>query len=348
MKSRQAKFFGVAFVLATGLIEPNFALAITADPVPLDSELVAKKSGGRSGGGSFKKNRPSRSNSPKRSSPKRTPSRSEYNRRLSSPKRKSTAPVYRDRTQNPTYRGASSSNENFGALGIFFFVLIIGIFFLSIVAVILLILKLIAAMIRSANKPENKIIRERDNDRVTVSMLQVALSSNADNIQQDLSELSLNTDTDTESGLVTLMRESALILLRNDLAWTHVLFSSNSLNIERAESAFDKLSIAERSKFSSESLSNIDGKLRTRIVASSDDNSASYVVVTLILGTADDKPLFDKINTETALKETLLQLASMRDDYLMKFELLWTPQQADEYLTDEELLMEYTDIISLA
>ena len=38
----------------------------------------------------------------------------------------------------------------------------------------------------------------------------------------------------------------------------------------------------------------------------------------------------------------------MRDDYLMKFELLWTPQQADEYLTDEELLMEYTDIISLA
>ena len=94
--------------------------------------------------------------------------------------------------------------------------------------------------------------------------------------------MSLNTDTDTESGLVTLMRESALILLRNDLAWTHVSSSSSSLNIERAESAFDKLSIAERSKFSSESLSNVDGKLRTRIVASSDDNSASYVVVTLI------------------------------------------------------------------
>ena len=202
---------------------------------------------------------------------------------------------------------------------------------------------------RSGGGSANKIARERDNDRVTVSLLQVALSSAAENIQQELSELSLETDTDTESGLVTLMQESALILLRHEIAWTHVLSSSHSLEIERAESAFDKLSIAERSKFSSETLSNVDGNLKTRsaTAVNTEGEFADYVVVTLILGTADDRPLFDKINTEATLKEELLQLASMRDDYLMKFELLWTPQTADRYLTAEELLLEYSSIIPL-
>ena len=58
--------------------------------------------------------------------------------------------------------------------------------------------------------------------------------------------------------------------------------------------------------------------------------------------------LFEKINTEAQLKEELLQLASIKDDYLSKFELLWTSQKSGEYFTDEELLLEYINIISLA
>ena len=211
-----------------------------------------------------------------------------------------------------------------------------------------LLIYLLYQMLSKSSNSGNKINRERDNDRVTVSVLQVALSNAAENIQQELSTLSLNTDTDTESGLVELMQESALILLRNSHAWSYVLTSSTSLDISQAESAFNKLSIRERSKFSSETLSNIDGTVKTKTTTTSDsDDFAAYVVVTLILGTADDQPLFKKINTEEALKETLVQLSSMRDDYLFKFELLWTPQKADQYLTDEELLLEYKDIMPL-
>ena len=36
----------------------------------------------------------------------------------------------------------------------------------------------------------------------------------------------------------------------------------------------------------------------------------------------------------------------MREDYLMRFELL-SPQKQGEHLTDEELLMEYTKIMPL-
>lgn len=315
---------------------------------------IAKKSGGRSGGGSFKKRSSgSKSGSSGSRSTTRSSSGRNSTRRNSNPSYNSS-PTYRNtprRTRTYTNAGSRRSNsEPLSWLGKLLITLII----LLIVGVpIFIVLFLIFKAINhnsdsSGDRLEQKVVRERDNDRVTISQLQIALSPEAQNLQQELSSLSLNADTETDAGLVQLMRESALILLRHEPAWTHVLANSNSLDISNAETAFDKISFAERSKFSSESLSNINGNLKTK--AAVDDNDANYpayVVVTLILGTADDNPLFFNIHTATQLKETLLKLASMRADYLMKFELLWTPQQVNEYLTDDELLMEYTNLIKL-
>ncbi len=337
-KQNKLQLFLITLIIATGVLNPNFSFA---QNITINNEAIAKKSGGRSGGGSFK-SRPSRSSSPKRKS---SPRRSNYNQR------KSTSPTYRNSQPTPIYQNRSRTYSNYGrsrntGLGSLFFFMI---FLFMIGLLIYLLYQMLSKSSNSSNRIANKINRERDNDRVTVSILQVALSAAAENIQQELSELSLNTDTDTEAGLVSLMQESALLLLRNNHAWTHVLSNSNSLDIAQAESAFDKLSIRERSKFSSETLSNVDGTIKTKSGTSSNqDDFASYVVITLILGTADDQPLFTKINTEEALNETILQLSSMRDDYLIKFELLWTPQTPEQYLTDEELLLEYTNIMPLA
>ena len=317
--------------------------------------IIAKKSGGRSGGGSFKKRS---SGSKSRSSGSRSTTRSSSSSRNST--RRSydptynSSPTYRDTPrQTRTYTHTGSRRSNSAPLS-WFGKLLIALIVLLIVGIpIFIVLFLIFKAInnnseRSGDRVEQKVVRERDNDRVTISQLQIALSPEAEDLQQKLSSLSLNADTETDAGLVQLMRESALILLRHEPAWTHVLANSNSLNINNAETAFDKISFAERSKFSSESLSNINGNLKT--TATVDDNDANYsayVVVTLILGTADDNPLFFNIHTAMQLKETLLKLASMREDYLMKFEILWTPQRANEYLTDDELLMEYTNLIKL-
>ena len=316
--------------------------------------ILAKKSGGRSGGGSFK-SRPSRS---KRSSPSRSSTQRKSNSpSLSSTRSKSTSPSYRKsepsyrRDSSPNYYGTSSYRRRGGSfVGTIIFAILLLFFLGGLIFVLLYLLKLIfGSKSSSSDKTERKIIKERDNNRVTISLLQVALASDAELLQQDLSELSITADTDTEAGLVELMREAALILLRNDRSWTHVLSSSESLHIERAEQAFERLSMTERSKFSGETLSNVDGQLKTRQARNSSDSDgvAAYVVVTLILGTADDNPLFEKIYTEDNLREVLLKLSAMREDYLMKFELLWTPQTANEYLTDEELLMEYTEIMPL-
>lgn len=215
-------------------------------------------------------------------------------------------------------------------------------------AVIFAVIVLVFKSIFASNSRGNKSDRERDNNIVTISKLQVALFAEAKDVQKQLSELSLSIDTNTDEGLVELLRESVLVLLRNGDYWNYVLSSSNSLHIDKAESAFQKLSVAERSKFSAETLSNFEGKIQQREAISPDENDvAAYIVVTLILGTADDKPLFEKIHSKEELQLVLENLASMRDDYLMKFELLWSPQTEEDSLTYDELITEYTDMIKL-
>ncbi|HEY9900874.1 MAG TPA: DUF1517 domain-containing protein [Candidatus Sericytochromatia bacterium] len=191
---------------------------------------------------------------------------------------------------------------------------------------------------------------ELDNDIVTVSKLQVALQSSALSLQSELSELTLEADTETTQGLQKLLEEAALVLLRNADNWTHVLGSSQTIDRrEEAETVFNRLSIEERSKFSAETLTNVDGKIRQREVVESDRNqgTTAYIVVTLLIGTADDRPLFGKIDSAQAMQEALKNVAAMRSDYLMVFELLWSPQVETDTLTEAELATEYADLVPI-
>ena len=61
-------------------------------------------------------------------------------------------------------------------------------------------------------------------------------------------------------------------------------------------------------------LGTIDSEIKTRQARNSDrDCFAAYVVVTLICGTADDNPLFDKIYSRDNLRESLLKLVTHRE-----------------------------------
>jgi uncharacterized membrane protein len=191
---------------------------------------------------------------------------------------------------------------------------------------------------------------ELDNNIVTVSKLQVALRSAARSVQSELSQLTLEADTETAQGLKQLLEASALILLRNSENWTHVLASSQTIERrEDAEQVFSRLSVEERSKFSAETLTNVDGKIQQRSLfePDPDEGLAAYIVVTLLIGTADDQPLFGEINSLEAMQDTLKKVASMRSDYLMVFELLWSPQVETDTLTEAELATEYADLIAI-
>jgi uncharacterized membrane protein len=193
-----------------------------------------------------------------------------------------------------------------------------------------------------------KTATELDNNTVTVSKLQVALLSTARKIQSELSELSAQVDTSSIEGLQQLMQESVLALLRNPEYWSHVKTSSETVRSrDEAEALFNKLLISERSKFSSETLVNVGGKVRRGTVKVAEDEVAAYIVVTLLIGTAHDKPIFDQIHTIQDLQSALEKIAALPAEYLMVFELLWSPQESSDSLTYDELLTEYSDMLQL-
>jgi uncharacterized membrane protein len=70
-------------------------------------------------------------------------------------------------------------------------------------------------------------------------------------------------------------------------------------------------------------------------------------VVTLLVGTAHDRPLFTEIRTVEALQTALQNLAAIPSEYLLVFELIWTPQDETDSLTYDELLTQYTDMVQI-
>ena len=312
----------------------------------VQTSAQARSSGGRSGGGSFRGGSSSGSSSGSKSKkPSSTPNRSYDN-----------SPSY-PRDNSPRYHNNSSRSEsNYSHVrshnngGKLFSILVLLIFFgvgaLILFTVISYSLKSTSGTGNGGNN--NRFSnREINNDIVTISQLQIALLASATDVQSGLTELTLRLDTSTEEGLRQLLQESILILLRNSEYWTHHINSSQKLHIDQAEAKFDSLSLEQRSKLSSETLSNIEGNIKEKSVISPDDESAMYIVVTLLVGTAHDKPLFEDIRTPDDLKEALNSLGSMPSDYLLKFELMWSPQTENDSLTYDEFISEYSNMIDL-
>jgi uncharacterized membrane protein len=199
-------------------------------------------------------------------------------------------------------------------------------------------------------RPATSPAQEIANNIFTVTKLQVALYAQAKEIQSQLSQLSLAVNTNEPAGLLRLLQESALALLRQPEYWTHVnAHSQTADNALDAEQLLNKLSVEARSKLSVETLVNVGGRSQRSALKPSEteEDPAAYIVVTFLIGTAHDQPLFDKIQTTTALQEILEKLAALPLEYLMTLELIWSPQEASDSLTEEELLTEYSDLMPI-
>ncbi len=313
----------------------------------LNDQALARSSGGRTRSGSFRSS-PSNSNTNSNSKP----SNSNNNSPTYIPSRPynngggtTIVPVIIPGGQQPIYnngsgytntRSSSSSDDGSGWIVFLVVLLIIG----GIGAALYF-------MMRAAFKKDG--VGELGNNTVTVSKLQVALLAEARAVQAKLTDITMEADTNTPEGLSFLAQESALALLRTPENWSHVLASSEAMSKEKAEEVFDKISIEERTKFSAETLVNVGGRVRNQssFTPDPDEDPAAYIVVTLLIGTEHDKPLFGEIRSSEALQTALEKIASVSPEYLLVFELLWSPQAEADSLTYDELLTEYTDMVQI-
>ncbi|BAU14797.1 hypothetical protein LEP3755_53500 [Leptolyngbya sp. NIES-3755] len=307
-----------ATLASTALLNSlQIPMPLRSSEMLLDSAAYARRSGGRSGGGSFSR-----------------PSSGGSNRSGGSDSGGSVAPRS---SGGGVYYGGGYGGSYYGG----------GSIVLLIVALILI--GGAGFFVWYLLKAGKKKGGELENDTVTVTKVQVGLLAEGRAIQPQLAEIVQSADTETVEGLHAELQEAALALLRMPENWSHVQASSKTVKTrDEAEKAFNQLSIAERTKYTTETLTNANGKLvQKEFELDPDKDPASYIVVTLLIGTADDKPLFSEIRTTEALKDVLYQLSSLNPDYLMRFELQWTPQVEGDSLTYDEMLLEYPEMLQV-
>ena len=151
-----------------------------------------------------------------------------------------------------------------------------------------------------------------------------------------------------------MLQESTLALLRHPEYWVYAGSTVQQTRLEAAESQFNRLLISERSKFSGETLSNVNSQLKQ---ASSSglavaekggalaqaDGPGEYIVVTLLVG-SQGKLELPKVNNSVDLRQALQQLGGVPSDRLLALEVLWTPQAEGDVLTNDDMLMQYADL----
>ncbi|MEM8778063.1 MAG: DUF1517 domain-containing protein [Cyanobacteria bacterium P01_G01_bin.49] len=289
--------------------------------ITIEQKAQARSSGGRSGGGSFSRgSRGSRGSSP--------PSRGRSHNGSSA----YTYPI----------SGSSSSAGGVAINSGFFGIMIFGMSGIAMLAVASGALKNLSG--NHQHRYSDSYYGTKDNRKVTISQLQIALLASATDVQSGLSELSLRVDTSTQERLRELLQESIMILLRHCEYWSHGLGKSQEMRINDARSIFEQLSLKQRSKLTQETLSNVGGQIQEKTVITSEDESAMYIVVTLLIGTAHEQAQFKELRTVEDFQEALQQMASTAPDDLLKLELLWSPQAKNDSLTYDEFITEYTEM----
>jgi len=116
------------------------------------------------------------------------------------------------------------------------------------------------------------------------------------------------------------------------------------------------LALTERSKFTAETLSNVNNVLKQaqsdalpaaggELAAAADEYAApgEYIVVTMLVAT-QGKLALPPINSTQDLRQALGQIGAVSSENLMAVEILWTPQAEGDTLSSDDVLAEYPNL----
>jgi uncharacterized membrane protein len=304
-----------------GFIKPLFktliavALMVALAFGQADGALAAVRGGGRIGGGSF-----------------RAPSS------YGAPSRTYTAP-----------RGSYYPGGGFGFPFVFPPIFFIGggggLF------TILIFIAIAGFLTRAFRQPSDSVeSMGYSTPTVSIAELQVGLLFSARELQLDLDRIARNANTGSSAGLTQVLQEATLSLLRHPEYWVYAGSKNQQARLDAAEAQFNRLSLAERSKFSGETLSNVNNQLKQAEARAalpeaggSLASPGEYIVVTLLVAAQGNLQL-PAVQSTDDLRRALSQLGAVSSDKLLALEVLWTPQAEGDTLSADEMIAEYPDL----
>lgn len=210
---------------------------------------------------------------------------------------------------------------------------------------------------RRVSSGEGEEVGYSSNPTVSVARLQVGLLAQARDLQPELNRIAEAADTNSPEGRAQVVQETSLALLRHPEYWVYAGVGTQQAKLNSAEGQFNRLALAERSKFSEETLSNVNNQLKaalakdalpssgelenpTRLIS---EGPGEYIIVTLLAATLGKFEL-PAVNNIDDLRQALRQMGSIPADKLLALEVLWTPQAEGDTLTSDDLLAEYPDL----
>ncbi|KAL6142787.1 hypothetical protein ACLB2K_061063 [Fragaria x ananassa] len=310
----------------TSLRNPATVAAVVFLFLFLIPSFSSAATGGRVGGSLFR-------SSSSRNKKSKSPSSSHSSRHYHAPptyystsSSHSSRHYYAPPTYHPTAAPSSSSwSENAGKAVVGFVILLAGIVFLG----------LMRDCYSEAEKREGKL---------SVVKLQVGLMGEARSLQRDLNRITETANTSTSEGLSYVLKGATTALLCN---LDHCISSYSSVirksEIYDAETCFHQFSEEEADKFDDVTLVNLNSFKTHSESQSPDEIDKEYIVVTILVAT-DGVLKLPTINGTRDLTKALHKLGAISSSKIVAVEVLWTPQQENDTLTQRELLKGYPDL----
>jgi uncharacterized membrane protein len=185
--------------------------------------------------------------------------------------------------------------------------------------------------------------------RAFVYKVQLGLGRSARGIRDRLAQFAAEGDTGSEAGLAHLLQQTALELLREKESIRHgSAEASGPFSLANGESKLGAMSLAERSRFQVERVRGADGGVRHSSAAPANSPEVlEYLMVTVLVASRLPLPRLRSLTTREELDAVLEELGSVPAQGLLGLEVIWTPADPDDALTESDLLLTYPHLRGL-
>lgn len=192
----------------------------------------------------------------------------------------------------------------------------------------------------SYNDEDNEDVRP---GRAFVHEVQLALGRSGRSVQERLAQFAADGNTATEAGLAQLLNQTALELLRQKDSIRYARSQTEGpLPLSSGETRMNALALEERSRFEVERIRGADGVVRRSSAAATTSSEVlEYLVVTIIAATRTPLEVPKDIRDREGVEAALRTLGGVSPDALLGLEVIWSPADPDDSLTESDLLTSY-------
>ena len=237
-----------------------------------------------------------------------------------------------------------------GGMGLFGSLLLVGVVCLGAIMVVRSIRRASRrnALTYGSNNDEYDEVADSV-DRAYVYKVQLGVGRSGRGIQKRLEEFASTGDTSSEAGLAELLRQTALELMREKDSIRYGLVEpSGPFSLTNGEAKLNGAAMAERSRFQVERVRGNAGQVRRSDAAASVGSEAlEFLVVTVLVATRQPLGSLQKLEERQELDEVLADLGAVPASGLLGMEVVWTPADPEDSLTETDLMTTYPEMRSL-